>query len=61
MKDNKTALEIALEISVKRLENGFLGGSKKSFIESIKGYGSKELKTLNANQRKFLKTIASYA
>lgn len=56
-----TNLQINLQAAVQRLQNGRLGGSKKSFIESIATYGPKELKTLNANQRKFLKDIASYA
>jgi NOL1/NOP2/fmu family ribosome biogenesis protein len=57
----KTAAQINLETAIQRLENNFLGGSKKSFIESIKNYGPKELSTLNARQRKFLKDIASFA
>jgi hypothetical protein len=61
MTNIKSAAQINLEIAVARLENGFLGGSKKSFIESIKDYDQKELSTLNAKQRKFLKDIASYA
>lgn len=61
MKNIKSAAQISLEIAISRLEKGFIGGSKKAFIESIKGYGPKELKTLNAKQSKLLKDIASYA
>ena len=52
-----TNAEIKLDVAVKALENNELSGSSRDFIESIKDYDKKQLRTLSAKQYEFLNDI----
>ena len=56
-----TNVEINLECAVKALEAGKLNNFESNFVNSIKDYSKKELKTLSSKQFLLLREISNKA
>lgn len=54
-----TNVEIYLKSAIENLEAGKLTLSEKVFINSIKDYSKKELKTLSSSDFKLLRSISN--